>query len=184
MALFYIHLYETNSKVLNVLDFGGGLGTTHNQFLNSYPHKNLAINWIVVEQENFVSVGQTEFTSSQLRFAKDISSCSFDGKFVALALGVLQYLENPYKYLSEISKLAPAYLIIDATPFSSDSKESFSVQSVPASIYSASYVARVFNWDDLRERLEVLYELVAEWECKEQPDPRNCYKGAIFRFKE
>jgi len=183
ISLIYIHLAEVKSDRLNVLDFGGGLGTTYYQFINSFPHKNLKINWVVVEQENFVKVGQAEFTSLELFFAEAVQSCKFEGKFVALALGVLQYLEDPYKYLSEILEMGPEYFLFDATPFSNTGQESFSLQIVPSSIYHASYVARVFDWNNFRGAIEKNYELIVEWECSEQPDPQNCYRGAILRRK-
>lgn len=181
ISIIYIHLREVKPEILSVLDFGGGLGTTYYQFVNSIKHNNLKINWVVVEQENFVKVGRDEFTSFELSFAYDVQSCKFEGKFIALALGVLQYLENPYTHLSQILAMGPEYFFVDATPFSKDGLESFAVQVVPSSIYSASYVARIFCWDDFLRVVENDYQLVLDWECTEQPDPQNIYRGAIFR---
>lgn len=181
--LLFINMFETSSKTLRVLDFGGGLGTTFYQFKNSVPIKDLDIKWIVVEQENFVKLGQREFTTSELSFSYSLSPELFNDEFVALALGVLQYLKEPFDYLQQIIDLEPNYILIDATPFSPSDESSFSIQLVPKSIQASEYVAHVFTWKQILDAFGSRYYLVNEWVCSEQPDPRNFYKGAIFRKK-
>lgn len=182
-SLVFMHLQQSHSSSLQILDFGGGLGTTYYQFKNSAITDNLEINWVVVEQENFTRVGQNEFSTSELSFLENLESCNFDQQFIAIALGVLQYLKDPFHYLQQIVDLNPEYIFIDSTPFSYSDVDSVSLQFVPSSIYSSAYVAHVFSWNKLYGLLGVKYQVISVWDCVEQPDPKNVYKGAIFRRK-
>jgi putative methyltransferase (TIGR04325 family) len=179
--LIFMHLQQSNSSSLHILDFGGGLGTSYHQFKNSTITDNLQISWVIVEQENFTRVGQREFSTRELSFLENLECCAFDQKFIAIALGVLQYLQDPFHYLQKLIDLNPEYIFIDATPFSRSGDDSISLQFVPSSIYSAAYVAHVFSWKNFITFLEIKYVLICFWDCAEQPDPKNFYKGAIFR---
>jgi putative methyltransferase (TIGR04325 family) len=137
-----------------------------------------------VEQENFVKVGQKDFSSKELQFVESLNLCNFRGEFIAIALGVFQYLKDPNEYLVRIVELEPKYILIDATPFSPNGEESISIQIVPSSIYPSSYAAHVFSWKNLIGALLNEYFLVCDWDCVEQPDPRNVYRGGIFERKE
>jgi len=182
-CLLFLNLFQTSSSTLRVLDFGGGLGTTYYQFKNSMPTDGIEINWVVVEQENFVELGKREFTTSELSFSYSLWPKLFSEEFVALALGVLQYLKEPFDYLQKIIELEPNYVFIDATPFSPSGESSISIQLVPKSIQASEYVAHVFSWTQILDVFSGKYYLVNYWVCAEQPDPRNLYKGAIFRRK-
>lgn len=183
LTFFFMYASYCKPSVINVLDFGGGLGTTYVQVcdfqgLSSYPKK-----WVVVEQPKFAVVGNLEFKSAELSFISEIRSHNLDGPFVVLAIGVLQYLENPFNYVQEILLQEPEFIFVDATPFSRDGKPSISVQVVPSSIYSASYAAHVFSWEDFCAMFERSHQRLIDWECTHQPDPANVYKGAIFQSK-
>src|ERR1035437_2564297 len=56
-----------NKNKLNVLDFGGSLGTSYYQnlfFLNSLSE----VNWCIVEQQHFVKTGTESFADNRLHF--------------------------------------------------------------------------------------------------------------------
>ena len=183
LTFFFMYICDSRPSVISVLDFGGGLGTTYVQLgefqsLSKYPKK-----WVVVEQPKFAEVGNLEFENSELSFVSEIENHNLDGRFVALAIGVLQYLQNPWNQVQEIVLQKPEFIFVDATPFSRDDKPSISVQVVPSSIYSASYAAHVFSWEKFCAMFEDSYLLLTEWECVHQPDPANVYKGAIFQSK-
>lgn len=137
---------------LNVLDFGGALGSTymqHRKILDTLSD----VSWSVVEQPHVVSCGKAEFTMGALDFFSDIEQCfSAHAVNAVLFSSVLQYLESPYEILEEINKLSSAAIIIDRTPVAK-SGEKIRIQHVPKSIYSASYPCRFL---DKRRLLEVL----------------------------
>ncbi len=84
---------------LNVLDFGGSLGTTYYQnrtFLRNLPE----VKWNIIEQPAYVNVGKEYFENDILKFFLTIDTCLSDTQpNVILLSGVLQYLENPYEIL-------------------------------------------------------------------------------------
>lgn len=134
---------------LNVLDYGGALGSTYMQ------HRKILgtltdISWSVVEQPHVVSCGKAEFTLGALNFFSDIDQC-FSARAINVILfsSVLQYLERPYELLETINKISSAAIIIDRTPIAK-SGEKITIQHVPRSIYSASYPCRFLD----KQRLE------------------------------
>jgi len=134
-----------NGGVLRVLDFGGALGSfyfqhrKHFQFLKE-------VRWSVVEQAHYVECGRTEFQDESLHFYESMSECLDDGNIdVIFCSGVLQYLEDPHAMLGKFSKRGIKYILLDRTPFIEADQDRLTVQTVPASIYSASYPAWFFS---------------------------------------
>jgi putative methyltransferase (TIGR04325 family) len=134
-----------NDGYLDVLDFGGSLGSTYFQnrnFLGSI--KNLR--WNIIEQSHYVKIGQADFEDDHLRFYADIDSCLADtSPNLVLLSGVLQCIEKPFSILDQILALPCDHIIIDRTPFWSGSNDRLCVQNVPPSIYPASYPCWIFS---------------------------------------
>lgn len=124
---------------LNVLDFGGSLGSTYFQnrtFLKKLPN----VRWSVIEQAEHVRVGKEFFEDDTLRFYPTIDDYSTENTpDVVILSGVLQYLENPYEVLRRLLELHSDCIILDRTPFWEGDADHICVQHVPAKIYPASY---------------------------------------------
>lgn len=163
-----------NSNFLNVLDFGGALGTSYYQNKNFL--KSLKLNWSIVEQKKFVDYGKKFFEDGELRFYYSVKEYGTERKpDIVLLSSVLQYLEKPYEELSEIIKLKPKLLIFDKTPFLGTGQDLITVQRVPKHIYDASYPSRVFSLNKFRTFLENKnYRLTNEF---------NSHKEEMFRLK-
>ena len=130
---------------LNVLDFGGALGSFYFQHKFFLSRLN-SIRWSVIEQLHFVKCGRNEFQNEELRFYLNIEECLANENVDVIFLSsVLQYLENPQSILTELSKSKADYVLIDRTPFIEHPVDRLTVQSVPESIYSASYPAWFFS---------------------------------------
>ena len=135
-----------NSGELSVLDFGGSLGTTYYQnkrFLDVLPR----VHWGVVEQAHFVEMGRRDMEDEQLNFYYSIEKLlrsSFPPN-IALLSCVLQYLENPYKVLSEILALNLEVIVVDILSVIEGDCDRISVEHVPPAIYEASYPAWFFS---------------------------------------
>jgi putative methyltransferase (TIGR04325 family) len=130
---------------LNVLDFGGSLGSTYFQnrvFLSMLP----GVRWNIVEQPRHVEVGKACFEDDRLHFYNDIAECLGETQpNIVLLSCVLQYLEYPYKVLEQIMGLPCDIVIIDRTPFWDGPIDRLCVQSVPPAIYRASYPIWIFS---------------------------------------
>jgi putative methyltransferase (TIGR04325 family) len=149
---------------LNVLDFGGSLGTTYFQnrvFLSRLPE----VRWNIVEQARHVETGKIWFEDDRLRFYTGIPDCLADTQpNVVLLGGVLQYLPCPFDLLSDLQRLPSDHIIIDRTPFWDGPTDKLCVQTVPPSIYPASYPSWIFSAIQFRSHLDKEWEVLEEFE--------------------
>lgn len=129
---------------LSVIDFGGALGSTYFQCHNFLkPVENLR--WSIVEQSAHVECGQAEFTSEHLHFYHSVEKCMENETPNTLVLSsVMQYLPSPYQTLQQLLKLRIPHVLIDRTAFVVGERDRLTVQTVPESIYQASYPAWFF----------------------------------------
>ena len=165
---------------LNVLDFGGALGSVYFQnlaFLQTLPE----VRWNVIEQSHFVEAGRSCIEHGPLHFYRTIEEClSQTQPTVVLLSSVLQYLESPTEVLRRLSATGAASLIIDRTPFATGDQGRLMVQHVPPRIYSASYPMRVFSYRELIDSLDTDWRVVA---LNESPEGVQCSKeGFEFTF--
>ena len=152
-----------NKGNLNVIDFGGSLGSSYFQnkfFLDSLDH----VKWNIVEQESFVRKGRELFQTSTLNFFLSVEDCinSSAVPHVLLLSCVLPYIKEPYKILEEISNFSVPYIIIDNTPFNFKNQDRICVQNVPASIYKASYPCWLLYYEKVLETVKGNYSIITE----------------------
>ena len=150
-----------NGGRLNVLDFGGALGSSYFQnrkFLQSLPD----VRWNVVEQPHYVDAGRKHIQDEHLSFYKTIEECLTENQpNVILLSSVLQYLESPAEFIGKLNTVGVLCLIVDRTPFSSHGKNKLVAQKVPAAIYSASYPMWIFSLPEFKQLLKENWSLVA-----------------------
>ncbi|HEX9090988.1 MAG TPA: methyltransferase, TIGR04325 family, partial [Anaerolineales bacterium] len=134
-------------------DFGGSLGSTYFQnraFLSELP----GVRWNIIEQSRHVETGKVCFEDDRLHFYSEIAACLADTQpNVVLLSAVLQYLERPYTVLDQILGLPCNHVIIDRTPFWAGPTDRLCVQTVPPSIYPASYPSWVFSRQRFQDHL-------------------------------
>ena len=149
---------------LNVLDFGGSLGSTYFQnraFLRHLPD----VQWNIVEQPQQVKTGKECFEDKRLRFYLSIKDCLAENPPNVIVLSsVLQYLERPYTVLNQMLELPCNHVIIDRTPFWDGPTDRLCVQSVPPSIYPASYPFWVFSQPRFHACLNEKWQIMAEFD--------------------
>lgn len=146
-------LYAASSEngKLRVLDFGGALGTSY--FQNKHFLSGLSqVQWGIVEQEQYINIGRVEFEGPELKFFESPKMCvtAINPNFLLLS-SVLQYMEEPYKELEELLKLAIPYVIIDRTMAHRFGEDQIVVQTVPPSIYDASYPVWLLSIDNIEK---------------------------------
>jgi putative methyltransferase (TIGR04325 family) len=169
---------------LSIIDFGGSLGSTYFQnrsFLSSL----IALDWNIVEQDEFVIRGKQFFENEELHFFDSLADCLRQhSPQVLLLCSVLQYLERPYQLLDQIMDRDIPYLFIERTPFSTGELESVVVQRVPAKIYKASYPAWIFEYGKMIKVLSREYTPINTVEAPEGlvGSGRNaaCYKTILL----
>lgn len=169
---------------LNILDFGGSLGSSYFQNIDFLKHLK-KLRWNVVEQKNFAEAGRRDIENEQLYFYQSIEECLGVTKpQVMLASSVIQYLEKPYEFLEKLMTYDFEYLIFDRTAFFAD-KDRLTVQRVRPGIYDASYPAWFLNEKKFREIVGRKYALVTELDSLrsqiEVGDETANEKGFLFK---
>jgi putative methyltransferase (TIGR04325 family) len=177
-----------NGNRLNLLDFGGSLGTSYYQNVKFLRHLN-ELRWNIVEQENFVKCGREYFENEHLKFFYDLDECIREHHPDAIVFsGVIQYLEKPYEVLAETMRKGFRQIIFDRTPFLEQGNDRITIQKVPADICEASYPAWFFDREKFRDFFSDQYELIAEFDTMESFNLGEMYdshgKGFIFEKKE
>lgn len=155
-----------NEGKLNVLDFGGALGSSYFQnraFLSGLS----AVSWSVVEQPHYVSAGLQHIQNNELNFYSSIEACLEEHAPTAVLLSsALQYLPDVDNVCECLRKINAKVILIDRTPFNDMDKNSLCIQHVPDSIYKASYPMWIFSYNRMLDNFKG-WRLVARFKCPE-----------------
>ncbi len=160
LVAFLLYVSSASNGELNIVDYGGSLGSTYFQnrkFLNRLKK----VNWSIVEQSHFVACGRNEFEDESLAFFESIEGCKDTRKPNCLLLSsVLPYLDDPKKHLRAMLDHNFEFIILDRTPFLMDgSPDRLTIEHVPDEIYKASYPAWFFNYESFIDLVGQKYEL-------------------------
>jgi len=167
-SLLYIAI--KNNYNLNIIDYGGSLGSTYFQNIEILRNAGITINWNIIEQKNFVTCGKKYFTENNLDFFYNISEIpNMERINTFLFSSVLQYLKDPYQIMDSIKKYEITYLIIDRTIFIEDEpNDILTFQKVPDEIYKASYPAWFLSLNKFIHYIEKDYEILLKWNSLDQ----------------
>ena len=169
-----------NENRLNLVDFGGSLGSTYYQNRTFLAHLN-EVRWNIVEQKKFVECGKRDFEDRHLKFHNDLEECVREQHPDAILLSsVLQYLEKPYDLLEKVLSHGFEYVIFDRTPFLETGGDRITTQKVPPSIYLASYPAWFFDEKKFLAFFMNHYEKIAEFESGDRSNIPSRFKGFLF----
>jgi putative methyltransferase (TIGR04325 family) len=166
---------------LNLIDFGGSLGSTF--FQNTLFLKDLkSVSWNIVEQAHFVKIGQEKFSSEQLHFYSTIEDCLKENKVDTILLSsVLQYIEEPFALLEKIFSFGFKTIIIDRMPFNTTDQNRICVQKVPPAIYDASYPCHLLSTPGfVNFFMANKYAIVAAFDALDGKSDTYHFKGFIF----
>ena len=160
-------LYQAskNEGKLQVLDFGGSLGSSYFQNKKALSHLE-SLRWSIIEQDNFVLCGSKNFQNEELAFFHNYAEfrASRSKPDVLVLSSVVQYLEDPFKLIKELLSNNISTVIIDITTFIDEGNDIITIQKVPPHIYDASYPAWFFNKNKfLAFFTSNGYELMGEW---------------------
>ncbi|HLE86393.1 MAG TPA: methyltransferase, TIGR04325 family [Candidatus Brocadiaceae bacterium] len=171
---------------LNLIDFGGSLGSSYYQnrlFLQTLKE----VKWNIVEQKHFVECGKKYFEDDTLKFYKSIEECLRTQTPSTMILsGVIQYIEKPYELIDYIIKKNFKYLIFDRTTFNKRNVDKLVVQKINPTIFSASYPCWFLNKNKFAQMFDNKYVLINEFKSFENSEDRNSplFNGFIFILKQ
>ncbi len=142
-----------NDGYLNVLDFGGSLGSSYFQN-RKFISELKKITWHVIEQAHFVDKGKIFIEDDVLKFFTSIrESVNAISPDVILISSVAQYLPNPKWLFDQINLIDADILIFDRTPFTNFSDNKICIQHVPSNIYKACYPIWLLSRNNLLGQL-------------------------------
>jgi putative methyltransferase (TIGR04325 family) len=175
-----------NKNKCKVIDFGGSLGSTY--YNNRSFFKDIKdLKWIVVEQNNFVKIGNKYFSNKIINFNDKIENATkqFKKPNVVIISGVIQYLNNPYQILKKIIKTNADYIVIDRSPFLKKGKTIITVQKIPKKIIDSSYPIWLFNETEFKKHFKKNYHELATFDALDgvigHGKLKSCYKGIIYK---
>ena len=181
LTALYKVAVENNNK-LNIVDFGGALGSHYFQNKDFLKPINIET-WTVVEQEKYIKLGNEQIADGVLNFSYSIDEV--DSNDVLLLSSVLQYLEKPYEWIDKFIAKNYQYIIIDRTAFSLEGRNRLTLQVVPKEIYEASYPAWFLNEAEFLAKFQDKYDILLDFQnnidvVNEIP---SVYKGFLFKRK-
>ncbi len=180
-SLFYAFArYKEN---LNIIDFGGALGSTYFQYKEIFGKLN--INWNIIEQNKFVECGKTNFQNNNLKFYNSIDECiNENNPNILLFSNSLQYLETPHKVLDKLLEYNFDYIIFDFLSITNNCNDIITIQNVPPKIYKASYPCWFFNEKSFIKKFDNNYNKIFDYICENITYKQNIFhKGYLFEKK-
>src|SRR5258708_7990811 len=185
-CLIWITSREKNN--LNIVDFGGSLGSTYIQNRKFLSHIK-SLTWNIIEMKRIVAYGK-KLEDSQLKFYYTLQDYLMKNQAnVILFSASIQYLEFPYMMLDEVIKSKFKYIIIDRTYFLENELEKIMICKVPNAIFQASLTMWMFNKQKFTQYLSKKYELIADFQGSYDPDItlpniNAVSKGFLFKRKK
>jgi len=177
---------SANDGAINIVDFGGSLGT--NFFQNRHVLKtcmeggNCA--WSIIERKAIVNFGRKHFQNEILRFFETVDEARRVLRTLprsVLFSGSLQCLENPYFILDQVIGAGVDLLAFDRLLCSPIQEHEIYIQNPdPHRYYAASYPVWCFSRTKFIEYLGARsFELIAE--LSQRPELTFNHAGMIFR---
>lgn len=149
---------------LNILDFGGSLGSSffqHKRYLNDIG----IFNWSIVEQDHYCFAANQNIVDENLRFYSSLDSYLTEKTPSLVYFGSsLQYIDNFESVLNTINNIEADVLLIDRTPTVNFDYNLVAVQKVPKRIYRASYPVHLFNLNYLLEKIKEHWKVINVFE--------------------
>lgn len=172
-----------NNGNLNVLDYGGALGSSyfqHRKLLGTLPE----LRWNVIEQKHYVEAGKKYVQDETLKFYESLEACLLDQQPNAVLLSsVLQYVDDPEATVDVLVRAHPSIIILDRTIVNDSTITRHYVQHVSGTIYPASYACRSLSERRLIEWFSPDYQLVSAFPSLDFPALGlidSMFKGFIF----
>ena len=164
LAAMLMHAALANGGDLDVIDYGGSLGSTYRQ-CRPLLDQVKRLRWHVVEQDHYVELGRKEFEDGTLSFHSSIQDVQQQegGKQLLLLSSVLKYLRQPALELPKLLTQAISHVVIDRTPMHRNSDNRLCVQHVPEHLNRGSYPCWIFSKADLLGLFPADWKLLAEF---------------------
>lgn len=162
LLAFILRALLENRGVLNLVDFGGFLGTTYFQ-ARDFLRPAREVLWTVVELPHLVEIARTELQEGPLRFRDSLREALAESPNVVLLSGVAQNLPDPISIFREVRQSAPDWVLFDRTVVIESPASRIALQSVMRQGTEVSWPVRLFSRSELLADWTSSYEPIAEF---------------------
>lgn len=157
LITYLLHSAKQKRTPLNILDFGGSLGSTYFQ-IREFLSPDLCSGWNIVEQAHYIDCGRLFFEDEVLKFHYSIEDCLAHGPVdLAILSSVVQFLPEPHAFLEKLAAYGFRHIIFDRTFFVNGDCDRITVQNVWPSVYEASYPSWFFNEEGFLRHFQANY---------------------------
>lgn len=166
LVAMLMHAALSNGGNLDVIDFGGSLGSTYRQCLPLLDTV-AGLRWQVIEQEHYVDAGKAEFEDGALSFHKRLedTESTVGNRQVLLLSSVMQYLRQPDVEVRKLMSGKTSHVVIDRTPMHHESGHRLCVQHVPTNLNEGNYPCWILSRKDLLALFPSPWRLLTEFPC-------------------
>jgi putative methyltransferase (TIGR04325 family) len=180
--LAFLLLATARDGGLNIVDFGGGLGSGYFQNARLLRLMSSSVRWNIVERPIFVKLGIEHFQNDALRFYSALGEAIARSKSNSLIFSSsLQYVEEPFALIDEATRSAIRILAIDRTLTWGRPDDGIFLQHPPKAHYRATFACRCFSKHRFIARLAELGFALVEDFTRNPPYPADfCESGMIF----
>jgi putative methyltransferase (TIGR04325 family) len=176
----FLLLAASRDGGLNIIDFGGGLGSGYFQNARLLRLMSSSVRWNIVERPIFVKLGIEHFQNDALRFYSSLSEAIARSKSNSLIFsGSFQYIEEPFALIDEAARSAIRILAFDRTLTWGKPDDGIFLQHPPKTHYRATYAVRCFSKHRFIARLAELGFALVEDFTRDHPAD-FCHSGMIF----
>ena len=167
---------------IQVLDWGGGFGSSYIQSRKYLEIAGLQVSWSIIELPEIVESANKNLRYPAVNWYGDIYSIQSHDFDVVLCGASINYVPTPYDVLIDLIKLEPRFLILDRTLISFESSDKIAVQINPESLHGSSYPVWILTENKILEFFtQNSFELVESWECALNPNPNAKSYGYFFK---
>lgn len=121
----YISVHLVDS--INIIDFGGACGAHYFEIRRFIPER-IKINWLVVETSQMVlSAKNMKLDNDKLKFYDSLELINVPIDIIHSS-GALQYVPEPYEYLSKLLNFNAKWIFFNRMMFNEDNRDIITVQ--------------------------------------------------------
>lgn len=172
-----------NQGELHVVDYGGALGSTYRTLYPMLSHLK-QVRWHVVDLPRIVKTGLAEFQSETLLFHYSLEECLENHRVDGFLMSAsLQYLPEPYLFLSQSLQNFFDYVILDRLALNKQGVHQICVQNVPPEIYTASYPCHLLDYHLIVRMLRNFYTIIDTFPALDDETEAICFKAIVAVIK-
>lgn len=165
LMMYLYRMAYKNRMPIELLDWGGSLGSTYFQHKEIINKDKLVKCWTVVEQPHFVDFGKKNLEDNILKFkyTDNIDEIVNETNFQCILFSaVLHYLDDYRTIIKKVCNYNAENIILERTPVCK--KDMICIEQVKEPIYSATYPMQIFSEERLKSLFaEEGYYVVDEW---------------------